>query len=293
MFGFSRGAFTVRSTAGLIRRCDLLTKPNAHRFPDAYRIYRRRTGGADSAEAVAFRARYARPARITCLGVWDTVGTLGIPHFGRLLERNDQFHDVKISSKVVDAAYQALAIDEMRRAFEPALWWREQLPTQTLEQAWFPGCHCDVGGGSVTRDEAHARGALSDVSLQWMIERASRHGLEFDADYLSTSVNPNPLAPIHPSHRGYYRLVPQRARSLCALPADPALADLIEERRRAFPGDDPIAHPPPLESPQLIHESAFARAAADPTYRPANLQPHLRQARHAPQAPTSEGGFRA
>jgi uncharacterized protein (DUF2235 family) len=280
-FGFSRGAFTARSTVGLIRKCDLLTKAHADLFPEAYAIYREREGGADSPRAVAFRNRYASPIKVTCLGVWDTVGSLGIPghlgdnFVGRAINRDYQFHDVKISSRTVEAGYQALAIDEQRRPFEPAVWWREHVSTQALEQAWFPGAHSDVGGGNDTLEESAERGSLADVAFMWMVERARRHGLEFSDAYLAERIHPNALAPLHPSRNGIYKLTPPRVRPMLALPEDPALHETLDARRRDFPGIDPVAHPPRIESPQAIHPSAWERVDALEDYRPANLMAHV------------------
>jgi hypothetical protein len=81
--GFSRGAYTVRSTAGLIRKCGLLHKIHADKFGDAYKLYRRRDATPDTPEAIKFREDYAQNIRIKFIGVWDTVGALGIP-FGFL-----------------------------------------------------------------------------------------------------------------------------------------------------------------------------------------------------------------
>ena len=282
-FGFSRGAYTARSTVGLIRKCDLLTKRNSHRFAEAYSIYRERKGGADTALAVAFRERFSTPVRVRFLGVWDTVGALGVPGhlggtlLGRAINRSAEFHDVKISSKVVGAAYQALAIDEERAAFEPAIWWREHTPGQALEQAWFPGWHSDVGGGSVSREQARQQGALSDIALDWMVGKARTHELAFDDGYLRAAVHPDPLAPLHPQRRGIFRLTRRSARRLLRLPDDPALRALIERRRRESPHEDPVRRPPAIESPQEIHESAWARVRGDASYRPPQLMEHARR----------------
>jgi uncharacterized protein (DUF2235 family) len=281
LFGFSRGAFTARSTAGLIRKCGLLTKSESHRFPEAYALYRNRDAGADTPEAVRFRAQHSIEVQVTCLGVWDTVGSLGIPGhlggtvIGRAINRNFEFHDVKISSKTVRAAYQALAIDEERGPFAPAIWWREHVPDQVLQQAWFPGCHSDVGGGNTPWDEAARDGCLSDVALEWMVGRAAQHGLEFDARYLRERLFPNPFAPVHHSRTGIYSLMAPFNRELLAMPDDPALRTAIERRRSQYPGDDPVAYPPPLEWPQEIHESVRQRVEQDRSYRRPSLLRHL------------------
>ena len=284
LFGFSRGAFTSRSTAGLIRKCHLLKKEHAQRFPEAYEIYREHEGGPDSERAESFRDAYSTPGvRVTCLGVWDTVGSLGIPghvsrtSLGRWLNRDYAFHDVKISSTVVGAGYHALAIDEQRGAFAPAIWWREANPDQPLEQAWFPGAHSDVGGGNQTRTEAKADGSLADVAFEWMVSKAKVHGLEFDANYLATRIHADPLAPIHPSRRGFYNVLRSYKRRLLALPDDRELQELIARRRRESTGADPLSKPTILEAPQSIDESARTRWSGDGTYRPENLRAHIEE----------------
>ncbi|HWH09146.1 MAG TPA: DUF2235 domain-containing protein, partial [Candidatus Thermoplasmatota archaeon] len=147
LFGFSRGAYTARSLAGLVRKCGILRKGQGCRFEEAYDFYRGDVHPRDPA-AAEFRRRNSVETRIRFLGVWDTVGALGVP--GRLrglTMRRHRFHDVKLSS-TVDHAYHAVAIDERRKAFAPALWETDPANAgQVVEQAWFPGAHSDVGGG--------------------------------------------------------------------------------------------------------------------------------------------------
>ena len=179
VFGFSRGAYTARSTVGMIRKCGLLRKPNAGRLGDAYNLYRRRDDEVDGPEATAFRTAYSWPRlEIAFLGVWDTVGSLGIPLAGLrwLTRRKYQFHDVRLS-RIVKRACHAVAIDERRGAFAPTLWETQPDSTQTVEQTWFVGVHSDVGGGYEDR-------GLASITLQWMVKRAYDAGLEFNHQYL-------------------------------------------------------------------------------------------------------------
>ena len=172
VLGFSRGAYTARSLVGMIRNCGLV-RPRfaAIQVPMAYGIYRTRQDGPDSAAARGFRATFGRVIRVRFLGVWDTVGALGIP--GPFLDRVDaalyQFHDTALSS-VVDRAYQALALDEHRSDYAATLWDPDAAPGQVFEQRWFPGAHSDVGGGYPDR-------RLSDLALRWMQDRAADAGL--------------------------------------------------------------------------------------------------------------------
>lgn len=190
LFGFSRGAYTARSTAGMIRKCGLLQKRHADRVDDAYELYRRRDDTADSDVAVKFRADYSWPAfDIAFLGVWDTVGALGIPLTGLrwLTRRDDVFHDTQLS-RSVKRAFHAVAIDERRGPFKPTLWETRPAPGQIVEQAWFAGVHSDVGGGYADRK-------LANITFQWMARRAYEAELEFDHQYLERELGINLLQP--------------------------------------------------------------------------------------------------
>ena len=201
LFGFSRGAYTVRSLAGLIRNSGLLLRNQAGRVDEAYSLYRRRDSASHptSDAAQLFRSRYAVETRIKLIGVWDTVGALGIPGAAfSLFSRNLRFHDVKLSSHV-DSAFQALAIDERRSIFSPAIWERQEHSVdQVLEQVWFAGVHANVGGG-------YEDTGLSDLACLWMKSRAAGQGLAFDEARVEKSLHENPLGELRDSRTGIYR----------------------------------------------------------------------------------------
>lgn len=163
--GFSRGAYTARSLAGMIARVGLAKDPGQVR--QAYELYRE--GGA--VEQRQFRIHCARQIPIEALAVWDTVGALGVPLglFDEFNQRYYQFHDTQLGTNVRHA-YQALAIDEHRESFAPTLWAPSAKPQQTIEQRWFIGAHSDVGGG------VHPS-ALSSRSLSWIQTRLHVLGL--------------------------------------------------------------------------------------------------------------------
>src|SRR4051794_8905278 len=170
-FGFSRGAFTARSTVGLVRNAGVLLREHRHRIRQAYALYRdpRRDTEPGGIAARLFRRSYSYDeVYVHFVGVWDTVGALGIPIDGfrpPLLSRLWSFHDPKLS-RYVRNAFHAVAIDERREPFKPTLWDRQPDATdQTLEQVFFAGAHCDVGGGY--RDPA-----LSEIPLLWMAGKA-------------------------------------------------------------------------------------------------------------------------
>lgn len=199
-FGFSRGAYTVRSLAGFIRNCGLLKREHAEQIPAAYKLYRKRskTTGPNEQQAQDFRQAYsvADITPIEFIGAWDTVGALGIPvpFWGTLGEREFLFHDTE-PSKIIQHARHAVAIDENRIDFEPTLW--SEKPGLDLQQLWFSGVHSDVGGGY---DES----GLSHIACKWIIKEAKRFGLEFES-HLIDSLNPNPADKLHNERKGIYR----------------------------------------------------------------------------------------
>jgi len=140
LFGFSRGAFTVRSLAGLIGRCGLLPKDHAYWIPEAYEHYRLPDSDESRTKVAGFRSlNHVRDTPIKFVGVWDTVGSLGIPieggPVGRRLRRRYAFHDVQLGSHIQNA-YHALAIDERRKPFQPTLWEAQSTSAQNVEQVW-------------------------------------------------------------------------------------------------------------------------------------------------------------
>jgi uncharacterized protein (DUF2235 family) len=202
IFGFSRGAFTARSLAGMIRDCGLLMPAHIDQIQAAMKLYRDRYDDTapDAPRARIFRNTYSYEPNIKFIGVWDTVGSLGVPGIhlwlARLLRIEWQFHDTALS-RSVENAYHALAIHEKRSDFEPTLWQKQDWPGSSqriLEQVWFSGVHSDVGGG-------YAAAGLSDVALLWMIEKAKSHGLGFREDFLSDPrwFAPDPQAELHDS----------------------------------------------------------------------------------------------
>jgi uncharacterized protein (DUF2235 family) len=216
LFGFSRGAYTARSLAGLIRNCGILKNNNLQLIQEAYTLYRDRTPGSrpdsDKAKAFVEQNSYTVP-RIHCIGVWDTVGSLGIPLSGFRLWNKERyaFHDTTLSS-IVDHAYHALAVDETRVNFVPTIWnqsenVKQYNPGQVLEQRWFPGVHSNVGGGYP--DEQ-----LSDLALRWMIEKAAAAGLAFDDAFLQQEVAGSPVGQYFESNVFPFSLAGKKQRPI-------------------------------------------------------------------------------
>ena len=173
VLGFSRGAYTARSLVGMVRNCGLVEPQHlAFRAGIAYGIYRTREDSQDSMTAKLFRSSFCREIQVKFVGVWDTVGALGIPLdiVKNLNTKFYEFHDTELSG-IVKNAYHAVAVDEHRQDYDVCLWNpKSTKPGQTVEQRWFMGAHCDVGGGYADR-------RLSDLPLRWMQDKANALGL--------------------------------------------------------------------------------------------------------------------
>ncbi len=264
LFGFSRGAFTARSTAGLVRNCGLLRREHGDKFAAAYKLYRRRNDDSKptKTEARLFRKSYSQEVPIHFIGVWDTVGALGIPLLMlRFLNWRFRFHDVDLSSKVANA-FQALAIDERRGPFRPSIWNQQKHapPEQALEQVWFPGVHSNIGGGYVDT-------GLSDIAFEWMLQKAQTCGLVFDRNEVPDGIHPNPLGELRNSRKGFYRVLPQ-----CDRPIDDNRYEKANE----------CVHPSALERKEAVQE---------PQYAPKNLVEYLKN--RSSRYPDTHHGFKA
>jgi uncharacterized protein (DUF2235 family) len=170
VFGFSRGAYTARSLVGLIRKCGILRSADAPLVERAYQLYRDKDVAPDDARAAAFRAAESREARVRFIGVWDTVGALGVPVSHVPFSRDYyRWHDTELS-KIVDYAYHAIAVDENREDYDVAVWTAIKPENIKVEQRWFVGAHANVGGG-YPDDPLHTR------PLRWMQDGAEGAGL--------------------------------------------------------------------------------------------------------------------
>jgi uncharacterized protein (DUF2235 family) len=164
IFGFSRGAYTARSLAGMIAICGLPTRAFDQTLVEtAFRAYREKAQRQVLLQSLNQYGLF--DAQITCLGVWDTVGSLGIPVDPLGIDNSVYgFLDTNLHPDVHNA-FHAVSIDERRREFPPTLWTPPFPPGRVVEQVWFAGVHGDVGGG-------YTQTGLSDVTLSWMLNRA-------------------------------------------------------------------------------------------------------------------------
>lgn len=243
LFGFSRGAFTVRSLAGMIRNSGILRRDCMDMMKKAYKLYKTRSKSSHpkQKEATLFRKTFAVADKVPIkfIGVWDTVGSLGNPLvINTILSKispvtlSNSFHDTELSS-IVENAFHALAIDEKRRSFKPAIWIKQPDSTnQHVEQQWFIGAHSNIGGG-------YPSTALSDIALEWLIEKAE--SCKLDLDKIETS--PNYLKSPDESWKGFYKIIPRLYRP-------------IGKVKNSF---------------EQLHTSVNRRYEEDPDYRPKNL----------------------
>lgn len=191
MFGFSRGAFTVRSLAGFMNCVGLVDKDDDYYVPELYACYEKGFRPNTPEWRNAFphsqgfqKLRIGERDLRTCppirfIGVWDTVGALGAPGWlGKFINKNKYvYHDVGLHP-TIENAYHALAIDEQRKPFTPNLWTRPEGWAGKLEQAWFAGVHSNIGG-------SYNPDGLANEALHWIVEKAEALGLETDSAYLS------------------------------------------------------------------------------------------------------------
>ena len=247
MFGFSRGAATVRAFAGMIQECGLLDIENGSCKTDghfdekkfqtqvekAFKAYRKIK--SNPSKALEFKKNYAikdpesapdSNLKIKMIGVWDTVSALGFPQdwswivnwifylvekLGNLV-RPHSFYNYQLNQNV-EHVHHAIAIDDERKTFHPKVW-TETVPDKPkkIEQVWFVGVHSNVGGG-------YPRAGLSLVAYDWMVKRAVDHGLVFKKNVMAEAeAAANVYGKLYDSRDGaavYYRYAPRNIEELC------------------------------------------------------------------------------
>ncbi len=286
IFGFSRGAFSARSLAGMILRCGVIRKDVENvKIPGlvadlvttqqdgnlkvdvtdkVFAMYKHGYEKDNRTEVEQFKREYCNDTTVRLVGVWDTVGALGIPdeffipalrNFDRAIDaRLYGFLDTDLNPRI-EAAYHAVAIDEQRKPFLPTLWTdargavpRVNAAGSNVEQVWFAGAHSNVGGG-------YADSGLSDIALKFMIDRASANGLQF---------TPAALAALHPDPKA------KRRDSL-----DEFVEIGNEKKNRFFAWIDKVATRfmgvnRPISAGACIHSSVAERLAAPAVGEPAS-----------------------
>lgn len=219
LFGFSRGAYTVRSLGGLLRSCGIVERNKLNLVPKAMDLYRDNKIGPSDQPCIRFRRdnsadRSETPPIIHFLGCFDTVGSLGIPTLtpiipmGELLGPGYEFHDTQLNSYIRHARH-AVAVDEERQDFDVTRMSPPGTPLSdhSLKEVWFPGTHGCVGGG----DEGVS--GLSDGPLRWMIDEARACGLSFNEGAIAFYLQENPLIAFEPNSEtlfGHFRPIASR-----------------------------------------------------------------------------------
>jgi Uncharacterized alpha/beta hydrolase domain (DUF2235) len=277
IYGFSRGAYTARSLVGYLGAAGLLLRDNCNEELEAlaWRYYR--TPPNDRMPAnwrrLTDNAHDRDELRVKLLGVFDTVGSLGIPaSIAWRLNRNENgFHDVELSS-ITDVNLHAVAIDEHRWPFQATLW--RQPPFKKydwkVEQVWFSGAHSDVGGGYIEEEKRDPKAPYADdLTLDWMIQRTKHfyRDFPFDLDSGAEAVRERNGAELHNSRSAIYYAWRFAIRSIANVKIEPSFWSHQKEVSR-----DRHAHP----IGEKIHISALQRLFPDASpgkpYKPANLE---------------------
>lgn len=227
LMGYSRGAFAVRSLAGVIDQVGLLSAEHAteRNVRLAYRHYE---CDPNANAASDFARVYCHDSvQIEMIGVWDTVKALGIrlPVLWRWSEEKHKFHNHHLGESVKHG-FQALGMDETRMAYDPVLWEsRENWPGK-LEQVWFKGSHSDVGGHLDGHEETRP---LSNIPLVWMMERAEACGLPLPQDWRSRFPQ-DAQAPSIGTWRGWGKIFLLRSRRNIGHDPSERIHDSVENK---------------------------------------------------------------
>lgn len=283
LFGFSRGAYTARSLAGLIGLCGIPaaagTREKAEKIArqamEIYRIDPQKDRSRREEKAAAHATQFAHHNSdgellndIWFIGVWDTVGALGVPldKLNFIARGKHKFHDVTLGAHI-HHAYHALAIDERRKPFRPALWMASdtsQPAAQKVQQLWFPGVHSNIGGG-------YLDAGLSDRAFLWIALQARDCGMGLDATYMGLRVDPNYHAELRDSMTRVYRTMGPVSRQIFGSRDRPALGEAIHySAKRRF---------------EHVTQSSYAQS-----YARGNLGPALADAENMIASPLPDEG---
>ncbi len=250
IFGFSRGAFTARALAGLIAIDGIWTLKEVETSGDTSKL----------TDQEKWLLKYSQPAKVKVIGVWDTVGSVGVAAANIPGISRSQFDYLQTGLRIhIQNGYHALAIDEHRTDFAPTIWdvhhpkdpnavIAQPRPLSGVEQRWFVGAHANVGGGYQTD-------LLAQPPLRWMMKKAESHGLTFRSEV--NLDGDDVTAPIADSYKsfgsGFYaKVFPPLYRTIGRAP------DVREDGSH-------------ININETIDANVFKRWRADPTYRPANL----------------------
>jgi uncharacterized protein (DUF2235 family) len=285
LFGFSRGAYTVRALAGFLRLIGLLQKPQKNLCEYALIAYKLAAEKGDFEIAYRFeRITQTRHIPIKFIGVWDTVSSVIAPRLSRLYFPRQLTLPYTRNNSHVEVFRQARAIDERRRMFRLNRWDEPQIfkpnpfdpsepISQNVKQVWFAGDHSDVGGGYPEMESG-----LAKFPLAWMITEAKAHGLIVNTAMFNHLV----LGREHSGSRRIYVRQDALAKLHVSLTFAwkfleclPKSAEWKEwqSRKTLFGYYIPRGEPRLMNVNDLVHYSVFDRAEAIASYRPPNLLP--------------------
>ena len=268
IFGFSRGAFTARSLAGLVALEGILKAGSPIALTQLFNRYKKgneesiwtlkdkeASGGTSNlTDEERWLLKYSQPAKVKVVGVWDTVGSVGVAAGNIPGISRSQFDYLQTGLFLpIQNGYHALAIDEHRSDFAPTLWDVRHppnavRPVSSVEQRWFVGAHANVGGGYETD-------LLAQAPLRWMMQKAQSHGLTFRSE---VALDGNALkAPIIDSYHSF-------GEGLYAMVSSPLYRIIGREPEVRKKGTY-------INENETIDASVFERWRADPKYRPRNL----------------------
>lgn len=262
IFGFSRGAYTARAVAAMIHKVGLLTRGNEELIPFAWDTFR---NVRDKSTYEGFKATFSRSIDIYMIGVWDTVSSIGWMW-------NPTHLPYSANNPSVQFVRHAVSIDERRAYFPQNMWTGTSTVHNAIKQVWFPGVHCDVGGGYLEPTQA----GLSKGALKWMVQEAEALGLKTDKDKKAHIIPaqsnqeycaPDPSGELHKSLRGWWwiaEIIPKPFR-------DPSRGYKLRFRshlaRPRFIPADPVP---------LVHISVQERKDnPDNNYHPENLPTNI------------------
>jgi uncharacterized protein (DUF2235 family) len=272
LYGFSRGAYTVRALAAVIRHLGLLEHRNENLYYYMEQIFARRVPNRENPRKKSpdfelyakFRNNFARTVNIHFVGAFDTVNSVGWVHNPLVLPSTSK-------NPIVQHVRHAVAIDERRKNFRESLFVKAT-KDQDVKEVWFAGAHADVGGGY---EEAHS--GLSKIALEWMLDESELLGLVVkrsrkervlgrnNPDYCAPSETASLHNQLDSLGWKLVQLAPRRALTK-------VLVDGKEEYKLAW--DWGVrARPRPIEPTARVHESVQLRMACDSSYSPPNIGP--------------------
>jgi uncharacterized protein (DUF2235 family) len=285
MFGFSRGAYTIRVLGGFLKLVGLLERPQSNLCGYAITAYKKAAEDNDFEIAWRFeRIATARRVPVAFMGVWDTVSSVIVPRPDRLYIPSLQVLPYTKTNPLVETFRQAIAIDERRRMFRIYRWVEPQqykpnpfdpgeAPAQDIKQVWFAGVHGDIGGGYAEIESGAAK-----FPLKWMIDEAVTHGLRINKAMYNHLVLGRPrkggsrnyVAP-HAGAKLHNSMTPGWM-PFEALPKAVKWRDW-PERKSLLGVYLPLCEPRHIDDGALIHHSVFERLERVPAYRPVNVPP--------------------